>query len=175
MMVCLCNTSIERCTCTSVSYLGVWGFLKIFTSIFKESQADEYLHLEDHMFTRGCEVTWQVWWSTFTICKNAEQHKMFIDGRGLLSHCKKKSSLTGYPAASPESLDRLIWEVTLPATKVSELGKLTATLVKTSNIFFTVEESSEQKGHLLIGILLLPLDRSHAGRKKRQECNNFPC
>lgn len=92
-----------------------------------------------------------------------------------MSHCKKKSSLTGYLAASPEGFDRLICEVTLPATKVSELGKLTATLVKTSNIFFTVEESIEQKGHLLIAILLLPIDRSHPGRKKRQECNNFPC
>lgn len=92
MMVCLCNTSIPRCTNTSVSCLESFYFF-IFTSSFKESQEDEYLHLEDHMLTRGCELTWQGWWSTLTICKSAEQHKRFINGQGLLSHCKKRNSL----------------------------------------------------------------------------------
>ena len=70
---------------------------------------------------------------------------------------------------------RLICEVTLASMLVPELGKLTVTLVKTRNVFLIVEDSAEQKGHLLTAILLPPLDRSHAGRKRSREYNNFPC
>lgn len=152
MMVCLCNTSIPRWTCTAVSYLRLFSFLFpppppfIFTSSFKESQADEYLHLEDHMLTRGCEVTQQGWWSTLTIRKSAEQYRRFINGWGTLEPLQEEKLSHKLHCGQSRGFGRLICEVTLSVMELPELGKLTATLVKNQQHIFHCGGEHRAKG-----------------------------
>lgn len=56
----------------------------------------------------------------------------------------------GKPGAITRRKAVLKVTLTLPVTKVSDLGNLTATLVKNNIIFFTVEENAEQNRHLLL-------------------------